>query len=59
MTVTDPTKSLKGLRVYFTIILVGITFFIYSQLIGWKWWWATDAKPSEGGQRGFRYFYHK
>ena len=51
---------LKGLKVYLVIVLVGLSFFAYSQSIGWKWLWATNTEPPAGErQHGYRYFYHK
>ncbi len=50
----------KGLRLYVIIILVVLSFFAYSQNVGWRWIGATNTEPPAGEQQhGYRHFYHK
>jgi hypothetical protein len=53
-------NSLKGLRIYLGVVILGVCFLAYSQAIGWKWIGASGTTPPEGEKKnGFRYFYHK
>ena len=53
----------KGLKYYimYTIIILG--FFVYSGLVGWRWFnptQTTHEKSGTGGSRIHRgYYYHK
>ncbi|MEI9918581.1 MAG: hypothetical protein WDO14_07240 [Bacteroidota bacterium] len=58
--------NFKGLRWYMVTVLMALSFFAYSQSIGWLWVGSTKTKPPAdqvGGARGthggYRYLHHK
>jgi hypothetical protein len=52
--------KLKGLRWYLTLVIMGFSFYVYSQLTGRKWLWSTKTDPpSKDHPSGYRYFFHK
>jgi hypothetical protein len=51
--------NIKGLRIYFIAVFLLFSFYAYSQAVGWRWWFATETSPSDGENRGYRYFLHK
>jgi hypothetical protein len=60
MMMNDVINYLKGLKWYLAFLVMVLSFFLYSQAIGWKWLGATHTTPPAGEQqRGYRYFYHK
>lgn len=53
--------KLRGLRWYLILVILGFSFFAYSQLIGWRWVGATRTEPPANNpqQQGYRYYNHK
>jgi hypothetical protein len=54
-------EKLKGLKWYLTVVILGLSFYTYSQVTGWRWLWSTPTEQSGSGSRptGYRYFFHK
>jgi len=64
----DKWDNYKGLRWYMLAIGVALSFFVYSQNVGWLWWGSTSTKPppeqqsgsqGRGTTGGYRYLHHK
>lgn len=53
--------ELKGLKYYLGISAVVISFYIYSNMVGWRWLNATKTTQERSTTRGHSrgYFYHK
>jgi hypothetical protein len=55
-------NDVKGLKFYIIYCLLLIAFFVYSGMIGWKWFNPTQTEPTKpnGTHRaGYIYRYHK
>jgi hypothetical protein len=53
--------DLKGLKYYLGFAVVVISFYIYSNLVGWRWLNTTKTTHEQGASRSHSrgYFYHK
>jgi len=54
-------NELKGLRYYIAYAAVVIGFFVYSGVVGWKWFNPTTVEHQRTGGHhvGRSYIYHK
>ncbi len=51
---------LRGLKWYLVLVILGLSFYSYSQIIGWRWIWSTKTEPpSKEEQLRNRNYYHK
>lgn len=53
--------KLKGLRWYLTLVILGISFYTYSQMTGWNWFGSAPTETQSGTRSPgtYRYFFHK
>jgi hypothetical protein len=53
-------NQLKGLKYYFIYVFVLFSFFVYSGIIGWKWFNTTETHHTRSTYRTGHYLrYHK
>lgn len=54
-------NELKGLKYYLGFTALVVSFYIYSNMVGWRWLNPTKTTHEQGASRGHSrgYFYHK